>query len=96
MVKSHAGLGLGGVLLAILTVAGGLGCCALIEIPFNAITSQVIPLLVVSLGINPIFVMTQTYAEICNSKIPLEVRISTFFPSIRISIVRPTWILKYL
>lgn len=76
-VKSQSGLGLSGVLLVTLTVAGGLGCCALIDIPFNAITTQVIPVWVVCMGINPIFVMTQTYAEICNSNIPMEVRIFT-------------------
>ena len=74
MVKSQAGLGLSGVLLVTLTVAGGLGCCALIDIPFNAITTQVIPVWVVCMGINPIFIMTQTYTEICNSNIPMEVR----------------------
>ena len=79
VVKSQAGLGLAGVLLGILTVAGGLGCCALIDIPFNAITSQVIPLLVVCLGINPIFVMTQTYSEICNSNSPMEVRLKYYY-----------------
>ena len=78
-VKSQSGLGLSGVLLVTLTVAGGLGCCALIDIPFNAITTQVIPVWVVCMGINPIFVMTQTYAEICNSNIPMEVRIFTNF-----------------
>ena len=78
VVKSQSGLGLSGVLLVTLTVAGGLGCCALIDIPFNAITTQVIPVWVVCMGINPIFIMTQTYTEICNSNIPMEVR-NTFW-----------------
>ena len=71
--KSLAGLGLSGVFLVILSVASGLGLCAFIDIPFNAITTQVLPCLVVVIGVKPIFIMTQTYAEICTSDIAMEV-----------------------
>ena len=41
-VRSQAGVGFGGVLLVTITVAAGLGFCALLGIAFNASTTQVI------------------------------------------------------
>ena len=62
------------MLLVSITVAGGLGCCAIIGIAFNASTTQIIPFLALGLGVNAMFLMTHTYAEICGSgSIPLEV-----------------------
>jgi patched 1 protein len=40
-VQSQAGIGLAGVLLVSITVAAGLGFCALLGIAFNASTTQV-------------------------------------------------------
>jgi len=40
-VRSQAGVGLAGVLLVSITVAAGLGFCALLGIAFNASTTQV-------------------------------------------------------
>ena len=42
-VQSQAGVGLAGVLLVSITVAAGLGFCALLGIAFNASTTQVCP-----------------------------------------------------
>jgi hypothetical protein len=41
VVRSQSGVGLAGVVLVGLTVAAGLGLCALLGIPFNASTTQV-------------------------------------------------------
>ena len=78
MVKSQAGLGLSAVFLVLITVAGGLGCCAIIGIPFNASTTQIIPFLALGLGVNSMFHLVPTYAAICgHSEILHEVRKSS-------------------
>ena len=65
IVRSQAGLAIGGVLLVIATVAGGLGLCALIPfVPdFNAMTTQVLPFLALGMGVNSMFVFVHTYIE---------------------------------
>ena len=74
-VKSQAGLGLSGVFLVIITVAGGLGASALIGIPFNPSTTQILPFIALGTGVNAMFIMTQTYAELLQSAVlPEEVR----------------------
>ena len=74
-VKSQAGLGLSGVFLVIITVAGGLGASALIGIPFNPSTTQILPFVALGTGVNAMFIMTQTYAELLQSAVlPEEVR----------------------
>ena len=73
-VKSQAGLGLSGVFLVIITVAGGLGASALIGIPFNPSTTQILPFIALGTGVNAMFIMTQTYSELLQSAIlPEEV-----------------------
>ena len=44
-IASQAGLGVSGVLLTCLSVAAGLGLSALLGIPFNASTTQIVPFL---------------------------------------------------
>ena len=75
LVKSQAGLGLSGIFLVLFAMAGGLGCCALIGLPFNASTTQIIPFLALALGVNNMFILIPTYAGICdNPEISYEVR----------------------
>jgi hypothetical protein len=76
LVKSQSGLGITGVLLVTITVAGGLGCCAIIGLTFNASTTQILPFLSLGLGVNAMFLLTHTYSDICGSDIPHEVRFS--------------------
>lgn len=79
LVKSQVGLGLSTVLLVVLSLAGGLGCCALLGIHFNASTTQIIPFLALGLGVNSMFHMMPTYASICsNSEIFNEVSFPFF------------------
>ncbi|XP_034941243.1 protein patched [Chelonus insularis] len=61
-VHSQASVGVAGVILICATVAAGLGFCALLRIPFNAITTQMVPFLALGLGIHDIFLLTHTYA----------------------------------
>lgn len=62
-VQSQAGVGLAGVLLVSITVAAGLGFCALLGIAFNASTTQIVPFLALGLGVDDMFLLTHTYAE---------------------------------
>ena len=93
-VKSQAGLGLSGVFLVIITVGGGLGASALIGIPFNPTTTQILPFIALGTGVNAMFIMTQTYAELLQSAVlPEEV---SFFPYlVTTDWVPESWVLKF-
>lgn len=69
-VRSQAGVAIAGVLLTCATVAAGLGFCALLGIPFNAITTQIVPFLALGLGVHDMFLLTHTYAELSITEIP--------------------------
>ncbi|KAK0164434.1 hypothetical protein PV328_003065 [Microctonus aethiopoides] len=61
-VRSQAGVAIAGVMLVCATVAAGLGFCALLGIPFNAVTTQIVPFLALGLGVHDMFLLTHTYA----------------------------------
>ncbi|XP_054706725.1 LOW QUALITY PROTEIN: protein patched homolog 1-like [Uloborus diversus] len=61
-VKSQSGIGIAGVVLVALSVAAGLGFCALLGIVFNAATTQVLPFLASGLGMNNMFLIAHQYA----------------------------------
>ena len=65
IIRSQAGLAIGGVLLVIGTVAGGLGLCALVPFTrdFNAITTQVLPFISLAIGVNSMFSFVHVYYE---------------------------------
>ena len=65
-VRSQSGLGIAGVLLVAITVAAGLGFCALIGIIFNASTTQIVPFLALGLGVDNMFLLIHTYAQSWN------------------------------
>ncbi|XP_076319648.1 protein patched-like isoform X2 [Tachypleus tridentatus] len=71
-VNSQSGIGLAGVLLVALSVAAGLGLCAILGIVFNASTTQIVPFLALGLGVDGIFLLAHTYAENYHSDIPFE------------------------
>lgn len=62
-VKGQTAVGIAGVLFIVMSTAAGLGFCALLGIPFNAATFQVVPFLAVGIGAGKIFTLTSTYAE---------------------------------
>lgn len=61
--RSQAGVGIAGVVLVSMTVAAGLGFCALLGIVFNASTTQIVPFLALGLGVDDMFLITASYAE---------------------------------
>ena len=65
-VRSQSGLGIAGVLLVAISVAAGLGFCALIGIIFNASTTQIVPFLALGLGVDNMFLLIHTYAQSWN------------------------------
>uniref|UniRef100_T1IK20 SSD domain-containing protein n=1 Tax=Strigamia maritima TaxID=126957 RepID=T1IK20_STRMM len=72
VVHSQSGIGLVGVLLVAMSIAAGLGFCALIGITFNASTTQIVPFLALGLGVDDIFLLTHTYAENVTNEISVE------------------------
>nr|XP_021192438.2 protein patched [Helicoverpa armigera] len=62
-VRSQTGVGIAGVLLLSISVAAGLGFCALLGIPFNASSTQIVPFLALGLGVQDMFLLTHTYVE---------------------------------
>lgn len=87
-VRSAAGLGLAGVLLVAITVAAGLGLCALLGLPFNASTTQVLPFLALGLGVDDMFLMAHTFAETAdNSLIPYQDRVGEVLKRAGVSVV---------
>ena len=62
-VRSHAGLGLVGVLLVAVTVAAGMGLAALLGISFNAASTQIVPFLALGLGVDSMFLLIHTFSQ---------------------------------
>lgn len=69
-VRSQSGIGIAGVMLVIATLVAGLGFCALLGIPFNATTTQIVPFLSLGLGVHDMFLLTHTYAELSINEVP--------------------------
>ncbi|XP_059471270.1 protein patched [Neocloeon triangulifer] len=63
VVKSQSAVGIAGVFLIGLTVTAGLGVCAMLGMPFNATTTQILPFLALGLGMSDLFLLTQAYAD---------------------------------
>ncbi|KAK2722821.1 protein patched-like isoform X2 [Artemia franciscana] len=72
-VKSQSGIGIAGVFLASVTIVAALGFCAVIGVVFNATTIQIVPFLLLGLGVNGMFLMAHVYGEISSSDIPSKV-----------------------
>ncbi|XP_069156937.1 protein patched [Procambarus clarkii] len=87
-VRSAAGLGLAGVLLVAVTVAAGLGFCALLGLPFNASTTQVLPFLALGLGVDDMFLLAHTFVETAdNTLIPYQERVGEVVKRAGVSVV---------
>ncbi|CAG2100407.1 unnamed protein product, partial [Medioppia subpectinata] len=63
-------LGIAGVIIIGLSVAAGLGFCALIGLAFNASTTQIIPFLALGIGVDNMFLLAHTYSQ--NSATPFK------------------------
>ncbi|CAL4069872.1 unnamed protein product [Meganyctiphanes norvegica] len=87
-VRSGAGLGLAGVLLVSVSVAAGLGFCALLNLPFNASTTQVLPFLALGLGVDDMFLLAYTFADTAdNINIPYHERVGEVVKRAGVSVV---------
>ncbi|XP_076041583.1 protein patched [Oratosquilla oratoria] len=71
-VNSQCGLGVAGVLLVAVTVAAGLGLCALLGLPFNASTTQILPFIALGLGVDDMFLLAHTFAKTSDTIIPYQ------------------------
>ncbi|CAH8655773.1 unnamed protein product [Heterobilharzia americana] len=63
-VRSQCWLALCGLMIIALSSVAGLGICAAVGIPFNVLTIQVLPFLLLGLGVDSIFVLTSCH-ECC-------------------------------
>ncbi len=86
-VRSQSGLGVAGVLLVAITVAAGLGFCALIGIAFNASTTQIVPFLALGLGVDNMFLLTHTYAQSWDADLPPDEHVGEILKRSGVSIL---------
>ena len=61
MIESKITLGLGGVLIVLLSVTASIGIFAFVGIPATLIIFEIIPFLVLAIGVDNIFILVQTY-----------------------------------
>ena len=61
MIESKVTLGLGGVIIVLLSVTASIGIFAFVGIPATLIIFEIIPFLVLAIGVDNIFILVQTY-----------------------------------
>jgi len=61
MIESKITLGLGGVMIVLLSVAASIGTFGFIGVPATLIIFEIIPFLVLAVGVDNIFILVQTY-----------------------------------
>lgn len=71
-INSQRFIGVAGVALVSISVAAGLGFCALLRLPFNAATTQIMPFLSLSLGMYALFLLVNTYSNTLKQEVPYE------------------------
>uniref|UniRef100_H2Z0N5 SSD domain-containing protein n=1 Tax=Ciona savignyi TaxID=51511 RepID=H2Z0N5_CIOSA len=85
--RSQGLVGILGVLLVALSVAGGLGICSAIGISFNAASTQVLPFLMLGLGVDDMFLMAHHFGEIAVlSYIPFDERTGECLKRVGVSV----------
>ncbi|XP_039274094.2 protein patched homolog 1-like [Styela clava] len=86
--RSQGAVGIIGVLLVALSVMAGLGICSVIGIKFNAATTQVLPFLMLGLGVDDMFLITHQFGEIaCLNYIPFEERTGECMKRVGVSVL---------
>jgi hypothetical protein len=76
IVKSRVNVGLMGVVFVILAVVSGLGLSTLFGLKLNPTTTQVVPFLVLGLGVDDMFVMAHTFFHTFDEARGKDVKIS--------------------
>jgi len=61
MIESKITLGLGGVMIVLMSVAASIGTFGFIGVPATLIIFEIIPFLVLAVGVDNIFILVQTY-----------------------------------
>merc|ERR1719228_1316237 len=61
MIESKITLGLGGVIIVLLSVAASIGTFGFVGVPATLIIFEIIPFLVLAVGVDNIFILVQTY-----------------------------------
>ena len=61
MIESKITLGLGGVMIVLLSVAASIGTFGFVGVPATLIIFEIIPFLVLAVGVDNIFILVQTY-----------------------------------
>uniref|UniRef100_H2Y2W2 SSD domain-containing protein n=1 Tax=Ciona intestinalis TaxID=7719 RepID=H2Y2W2_CIOIN len=85
--RSQGLVGILGVVLVALSVAGGLGICSAIGISFNAASTQVLPFLMLGLGVDDMFLMAHHFGEIAVlSYIPFSERTGECLKRVGVSV----------
>ncbi|CAG7836043.1 unnamed protein product [Allacma fusca] len=72
LIDSKATLGLGGVLIVLTSVASSIGIFGFLGVPATLIIIEVIPFLVLAVGVDNIFILVQTYQR--SVRLPSETR----------------------
>ena len=77
---AHVGVGVCGVLVVVCGLAASMGVACLMGIPFNAVSVQVLPFLLVGLGVNDMFLLAHNYVDVARSARGAE-------PSVRVGLM---------
>lgn len=70
MIESKVTLGIGGVVIVLLSVGASVGLFGFIGVPATLIIFEIIPFLVLAVGVDNIFILVQTYQR--DPKLPTE------------------------
>ena len=61
LIESKITLGLGGVVIVILSVVASVGCFGYMDIESTLIIFQILPFLILAIGVDNMFILVQTY-----------------------------------
>nr|BAI49944.1 patched [Dugesia japonica] len=67
LVRSHCWLAITSTLLLVIAIISGLGLMAAVGFTFTAITTQVVPFLVVGIGLDEVIILTKKYSNTIDS-----------------------------
>ncbi len=68
-------LGLGGIVMVMMSISISVGLCSLFGLPATLVISEVIPFLVLAIGVDNIFILVETFQSL-NPRLAVEERLS--------------------